>query len=139
MAGAAVRAAAGRPTKLRLNLFEDAVFTAIIDPTAPTLSGYSLSGRREEKESDTITLVVNGTVVAGSVYTPSGTYRVRSIGAALYAISEVDESRLPPARILNHSWPLRHMTAVYNRWDKLPEMDRALQRWGECLEQMVTA
>ena len=29
--------------------------------------------------------------------------------------------------------------AVYNRWDKLPEMDRALQRWGECLEQMVTA
>jgi len=42
------------------------------------------------------------------------------------------------ARILNHSWPLRQMTAVYNRWDKLPEMGRALQIWGERLEQMVT-
>ena len=42
------------------------------------------------------------------------------------------------ARILNHSWPLRHMTAVYNRWEKLPEMSRALQRWGERLERKVT-
>ncbi len=43
------------------------------------------------------------------------------------------------ARILNHSWPLRQMTAVYNRWDKLPEMGRALQIWGEHLEHLVTS
>ena len=42
------------------------------------------------------------------------------------------------ATILNHSWPLRHMTAVYNRWERLPEMSRALERWGEQLEQIVT-
>jgi len=42
------------------------------------------------------------------------------------------------ATILNHSWPLRHMTAVYNRWERLPEMSRALERWGERLERMVT-
>ncbi len=42
------------------------------------------------------------------------------------------------ARILNHSWPLRHMTAVYNRWERLPEMSRALERWGAKLEGIVT-
>lgn len=84
------------PAKLTLNLFDDAVLTAIIDQTAPTSSGYSLSGRIEGVELGTVTLVVNGTVVAGSVRTPSGTFRVRSVGKRLYAISEVDESKLPP-------------------------------------------
>ncbi|MDA2927437.1 site-specific integrase [Acidobacteria bacterium AH-259-G07] len=42
------------------------------------------------------------------------------------------------ARILNHSWPLRHMTAVYNRWERLPEMGRALERWGTQVERIVT-
>ncbi len=38
----------------------------------------------------------------------------------------------------NHSWPLRHMTAVYNRWERLPEMSRALERWGAQVERIVT-
>ncbi len=42
------------------------------------------------------------------------------------------------ATILNHSWPLRHMTDVYNRWERLPEMSRALDRWGEQVERIVT-
>ncbi len=42
------------------------------------------------------------------------------------------------ATILNHSWPLRHMTAVYNRWNRLPEMKRALERWGARLDQILT-
>jgi len=42
------------------------------------------------------------------------------------------------ARILNHSWPLQQTTAVYNRWDKLPEMGHALRIWGEHLEHLVT-
>ena len=41
------------------------------------------------------------------------------------------------ATILNHSWPQRHMTAVYNRWDRLPEMKRALERWGTQAERIV--
>lgn len=41
------------------------------------------------------------------------------------------------AGILNHSWPLRHMTAVYNRWDRLPEMKRALERWGARLDHIL--
>ena len=84
-------------SRLTLNLFDDTVLTAVIERTAPTSSGYSLSGRIEGEEHGTMTLVLNGTVVAGSVRTPSGTYRIRSVGNRLY-ISEVDESRLPPAR-----------------------------------------
>ncbi len=42
------------------------------------------------------------------------------------------------ATILNHSWPLRHMTAVYNRWERLPQMKRALERWGKRVERIVT-
>ena len=29
------------------------------------------------------------------------------------------------------------MTAVYNRWDRLPEMKQALERWGQQVERIV--
>lgn len=93
---AAASRPAGTPEKLTLNLFDDAAFTAIVDRTAPTSSGYSLSGTIEGVEYGTMTLVVNGAVVAGAVRTPMGTFRVRSVGKRLYAISELDESKLPP-------------------------------------------
>ena len=44
----------------------------------------------------TMTLVVNGEIVAGSVRTPEATYRIRPAGAGLHAVSQVDLSRLPP-------------------------------------------
>ena len=84
------------PAKLTLNLFDDVVLTAIVYRTAPTSSGYSLSGRIEGMELGTMTLVVNDSVVAGSVRTPVGTFRIMSVDKWLYAISEVDESKLPP-------------------------------------------
>ena len=63
---------------LTLNLFEDAVFTGLVERTAPTFSGgRSLSGRLAGIEMGTMTLVVNGEVVAGTVRTPEATYRIR--------------------------------------------------------------
>ena len=80
---------------LTLNLFEDVVFTGIVERTAPTFSGgYSISGRLGGKPLGTLTLVVNGETVAGSVRTLGGTYRIRSVGDGLYAISEVEEPPL---------------------------------------------
>lgn len=96
LARASVSEPTRSPAKLTLNLFDDAVLTAIVDRTAPTSSGYSLSGRIEGMELGTMTLVVNGSVVAGSVRTPVGTFQIMSVGKQLYAISEVDESKLPP-------------------------------------------
>ena len=80
---------------LTLNLFEDAVFTGILEHTAPTFSGgYSISGRLAEEPLGTLTVVVNGETVAGSVRTLGGTYRIRSVGGGQYVISEVEEPPL---------------------------------------------
>ena len=82
---------------LRLNLFDDASFTGLVESVAPTFSGgYSLSGPLAGVEMGTVTLVVNGAVVAGTVRTPEATYRIRPAGGGLHAVSQVDLSRLPP-------------------------------------------
>ena len=56
----------------------------------PPPPAIPMSGRIEGVEHGTMTFVLNGTVVAGSVRTPFGTCRIRSVGNRLY-ISEVDE------------------------------------------------
>lgn len=82
---------------LRLNLFDDASFTGLVESVAPTFSGgYSLSGPLAGVEMGTVTLVVNGEIVAGTVRTPEATYRIRPAGGGLHAVSQVDLSRLPP-------------------------------------------
>ena len=82
---------------LTLNLFDDASFTGLVQSVAPTFSGgYSLAGSLAGVEMGTMTLVVNGDVVAGTVRTPEATYRIRPAGGGLHAVSEVDLSRLPP-------------------------------------------
>ena len=91
--GAAVPAVAAT---LTLNVFEDAVFTARVERSSPTSSGYVLTGRLEDVPFGTMALVVNGPVVTGTVRTPDATWRIRSAGAGLYVIREVDLSTLPP-------------------------------------------
>ena len=79
---------------LTLNLFQDVVFTGIVERTAPTFSGgYSISGRLAGQALGTLTLVVNGETFSGTVRTQGGTYRIRSAGDGLYAISQVE---IPP-------------------------------------------
>ncbi len=90
-------AAAAPSGVLTLNLFDDASFTGLVESVAPTFSGgYSLAGPLAGVEMGTMTLVVNGDVVAGTVRTPEATYRIRPAGGGLHAVSEVDLSRLPP-------------------------------------------
>ena len=85
------------PPTLTLNLFDEVVFLGIVERTAPTLSGgYVLSGRLDGIELGTMTLVVNGEVVAGTVLTPQATYRILSAGGRLHAIRQIDPSTLPP-------------------------------------------
>ncbi len=84
------------PPALTLNLFDDVVFSVVVERTAPTASGYSLQGRLDGVELGTMTLVVNGAVVAGTVRTPQATYRIRSTGDGLHVILQIDPSTLPP-------------------------------------------
>ena len=77
---------------LTFNLFDDVVVTGIVERTAPTFSGgYSVSGHLLEEPLGTLTLVVNGATVAGTVRLLGETYQIRSRGDGLYAISEVEE------------------------------------------------
>ena len=82
-------------TTLTFNLFDDVVVTGIVEQTAPTFSGgYSVAGHLVEEPLDTMTLVVNGEAVAGTVRTLGEVYHIRSVGDGLYAISEVEEPPL---------------------------------------------
>ena len=82
-------------TLLTLNLFDDVVVTGVVEWTAPTFSGgYSVAGHLVEEPLGTLTLVVNGETVAGTVRTLGETYQIRSVGGGLYTISEVEEHPL---------------------------------------------
>ena len=71
------------------------VQAARVEQTAPTFSGgYSVAGRIVGEPLGTLTLVVNGETVVGTVRLPGETYRIRSMGDGLYTISEVDEPPL---------------------------------------------
>ena len=82
-------------TTLTFNLFDDVVVTGRVERVAPTFSGgYSVAGHLVEEPRGTMTLVVNGETVAGTVRLPGETYHIRSVGDGLYAISEVEEPPL---------------------------------------------
>ena len=86
----------GGRTALRLNLFDDVVLIGIIERRRPTYSGgFALSGQLAGLPEGRVTLVVNGSVVAGTVRIPGATYRIRPVGAGRHAIMRVDPSQFP--------------------------------------------
>ena len=85
----------GGPIALRLNLFHDVVLMGIIERWTPTYSGgFALSGRLAGVAGGSVALVVNGSVVAGTVRFPGATYRIRLAGAGRHQILQVDPSQL---------------------------------------------
>ena len=81
--------ASGRASSLRLNLFHDVEFEATIERSAPTSSGYSLSGPLAGVPFGRVVLVVNGDYTAGRVYTPEGNYAIRTTGG-LQTVERMD-------------------------------------------------
>ena len=91
--------ATGNPStskKLVLNLFNDVLLTGIVEHVEPTSSGHALWGSLEGVELGTMTLVVNGKIVVGTVRTPEAVYTIRTAGDGTYIIRQIDESSLPP-------------------------------------------
>ena len=84
------------PQTLVLNLFHDVVYTGIVEHVEPTASGHALWGGLEGVELGTMTLVVNGKIVVGTVRTPDAVYSIRTAGDGKYVIRQIDESSLPP-------------------------------------------
>ena len=81
---------------LTLNLFDDAIYSATVERVSSTPSGYALTGHLEGVPLGTLTLVVNGSVVAATVRSPAATYTIRSEGNGLHVVREVDLTQLAP-------------------------------------------
>ena len=84
------------PQTLVLNLFDDVAFTGIVEHVEPTSSGHAVWGSLDGVELGTMTLVVNGSVVVGTVRTPVAVYTIRTVSDGTYVIRQIDESSLPP-------------------------------------------
>ena len=80
---------------ITLNLFDDATYTGIIEHVETTDSGYAAWGSVEGVPLGTVTLVVNGDVIAGTVRSPLGVYDIGMVSDGSYIVSEIDESKLP--------------------------------------------
>ena len=81
-------------SRLRLNLFPETDFLAVLDRFEQTNSGYAWIGKVDGEPLSTIVLVtVNGTV-SGSIRMPGRTYEVRAADG-VGTVSEIDERLLP--------------------------------------------
>ena len=83
------------PTAVTLNLFEDTAMTAVMERTTPVGSGLAFFGRLLGIEEGTVTLFVNGEVVAATARMPGALYRIGPAGAKSHTIAQVDSSQLP--------------------------------------------
>lgn len=92
----------GLAVTLLFNLFDDAIYTGVLERTGPTSAGYSLSGRIQEAELGTFDLVIHGEIVFGSVTTPKATFWIRSGPGIIYWVSEIDFASFPPEEELLH-------------------------------------
>ena len=94
LAAARSEVAQGRPSNLRLNLFADAEFEAVIERTEPTASGHTLTGRLADDPLSTVVLAVNGDYIAGTVWSPDGMHDIRTLGAGAALIRQLDPAAL---------------------------------------------
>ena len=84
-------AGAGR---LLLNVKDDVRLDVVVERTAPTQWGYSLSGRVAGGGVGFVTLVAHDDVVAGSIWTPSASYELLPVGGGIHSLRDV--TKLPP-------------------------------------------
>ena len=82
-------AGAGR---VLLNVGEGVNLDVVVERTAPTRWGYSLSGRVAGGSVGFVTLVVHEEVVAGSIWTPDSAYELSYIGGGVHALRDVTDA-----------------------------------------------
>ena len=85
-------AGAGR---LLLNVRDGVRLDVVVERTAPTRWGYSLSGRVAGRNGGFVTLVVHEEAVAGSIWTPNSAYELSYLGGGIHALRDVTSA--PPA------------------------------------------
>jgi hypothetical protein len=83
--------------RIVLNLYDDAVFDAVLERKEATFSGgYAWIGHLWGQDLSQIILVAGDGQVAGNVSLPGAFYQVRYGGNGVHAIRQIDQSAFPP-------------------------------------------
>ena len=80
--------------RLLLNMRGGVRLDVVVERTAPTRWGYSLSGRISGANVGFVTLVVHEEAVAGSIWTPDAEYELNYLGGGVHALKNVTNA--PP-------------------------------------------
>ncbi len=81
---------------LRLNLFDDAVYEAVLDRLARKRSGaWAWTGHLKGEDGSNVTLIINKDIVAGNIFLTGAAYAIRSAGEGLHIVREIDRSNMP--------------------------------------------
>ena len=94
----------GSPSRLSLNLFANAEFEAVIERTAPTASGYTLTGHLADEPLSMVVVAVNGEHVAGAVWSSRGFHSIRATGTAAL-VRQLDPAALGRCEVGEASAP----------------------------------
>ena len=82
---------------LTLNLFDDLVMTANLDRVEPSYGGgFTWVGQVQGEPFSAVTLVVNEGLMAGTVTSPHGLFRISYAGDGVHAVREIDPAAFPP-------------------------------------------
>ena len=84
----------GETGRLVLNVRDGVRLDVVVERTAPTRWGYSLSGRVAGGGVGFVTLVVHEEAVAGSIWTPESAYELEYLGGGIHALRDVTNA--PP-------------------------------------------
>ena len=81
---------------LTLNLFDDAIFRAVLDRREVRSKSVIWLGHIEGIDKSQVTLVIEDTVMAGNIRLPGAYFQVRYAGSGLHSVRQIDESQFPP-------------------------------------------
>ena len=90
LAGVRDQITRGGAGRLLLNVDAELELGVVVQRTAPTRWGYSLSGRIDSPTVGFVTLVVHDEAVAGAIWTPDASYEVAHLGGGVHAVREVE-------------------------------------------------
>ncbi|GEM_PF-1791623 len=92
---AAARSASDAATEVRLDLFDDVRFVALIDRAEQMPDAYVYSGRLKDVAGGFAHLAISHEQMTGSITLPNRSYAVRYAGGGLHLVQEINPAQLP--------------------------------------------
>ncbi len=85
------------PEQMLLNLFDDAIYTAVFDRLEKNLrTGFAWIGHLEGVDRSQVVLIIADGMLTGTVSMPGANFQVRGVDGTLHVIEEMDHSQFPP-------------------------------------------